>query len=129
VGRAVLVLNLEHPAQYLVDPGSFEVQRTEQPLGWGITNLAPFLVELTDKGVERYGMQLRPQYSTGVPGDLGRYASLGIPRVQGIHAAPLYHTTGDVFESISVEGLERAARFHTFFVKGVAAASREQIQP
>ncbi len=128
-GGAVLVLNLEHPAQYLVDPGSFEVQRAEQPLGWGITNLAPFLIELTDRGVERYGMRLRPEYSTGVPGDLGRYAPLGIPRVQGIHAAPLYHTTGDVFESISVEGLERAARFHTFFVKGVAAASREQIQP
>ncbi len=127
--RAVLVLNLEHPSQYLVNPDTFEIARTEQPLGWGITNLAPFLIELTDRGVERYGFQLRPQYSTSVPGDLGRYASLGIPRVQGIHAAQLYHTSGDIAESISTNGLERAARFHRFYIAEVAKASRAQLDP
>ena len=98
-------------------------------MGWGVTNLAPFLTELTDRGVERYGFRLRPTYSASVPGDLGRYESLGIPRVQAIHAGPLYHTSGDVFESISVEGLERAARFYAFFIEGVANASRGEIDP
>ena len=82
-----LVLNLEHIAQYEVDPATFEVLRTEQDMGWGISNLAPFLVDLTDRAKERYGFQLRENYGTGVPGDLGRYAPLGIARVQAIHAA------------------------------------------
>lgn len=129
VRRAVLVLNLEHIAQYLVDPATFEVSRTEQDMGWGITNLAPFLVDLTDRGVERYGFRIRDDYGSSVPGDLGRYASLGVPRVQAIHAGPLYHTSGDVLESVSVEGLERAARFYAFFVKEVTEAPRRQLDP
>jgi hypothetical protein len=127
--RAVLVLNLEHIAQYQVDPRTFEVLRTEQDMGWGVDNSAPFLLQLTREAQDRYGFRLRPQYGTSVGGDLGGYASLGIPRVQAIHAAQLYHTTGDTFESISVEGLERAARFYAYYLKGVAKASRNQIDP
>jgi hypothetical protein len=128
-GRAVLVLNLEHVAQYLVDPDTWEVRREEQPMGWGVTNLAPFLVDLTDRGVERYGFALRPEYGSNVPGDLGRYDVLGVPRVQAIHAGPLYHTSADVLETISIAGLERAARFYAFFIDGVARAPRNQIDP
>jgi Zn-dependent M28 family amino/carboxypeptidase len=128
-GKAVLVLNLEHIAQYQVDPRTFEVLRTEQDMGWGVDNSAPFLLQLTREAQDRYGFRLRPQYGTSVGGDLGGYASLGIPRVQAIHAAQLYHTTGDTFESISVEGLERAARFYAYYLKGVAKASRNQIDP
>ncbi len=128
-GRAVLVLNLEHVAQYAFEADPARFQRTEQTMGWGVTNLAPFLVDLTDRGVERYGFRLRPTYSSSVPGDLGRYEPLGVPRVQAIHAGPLYHTTGDVFETISGEGLERAARFSRFFIEGVANASRGEIDP
>ncbi len=54
---------------------------------------------------------------------------LGVPRVQAIHAAALYHTSADTFETISVEGLERAARFYRFFIEGVANASRGEIDP
>jgi hypothetical protein len=128
-GHAVLVLNLEHVAQLRVDPDSWEVLREEQPMGWGVTNLAPFLVELTDRGVERYGFALRPDYGSSVPGDVGRYDVLGVPRVQAIHAGPLYHTSADVLETISVAGLERAARFYAFFIDGVAKATRAQIDP
>jgi hypothetical protein len=127
--RAVLVLNLEHVAQFRVDPETWQVASEEQPMGWGVTNMAPFLVDLTNRGVERYGFALRPDYGSGVPGDLGRYDVLGIPRVQAIHAGPLYHTSADVLETISVNGLERAARFYAFFIDGVAKASREQIDP
>ena len=127
--RAVLVLNLEHVAQYLVDPDSWQVRPTEQPMGWGVTNMAPFLVDLTNRGVQRYGFALRPDYGSSVPGDLGRYDVLGVPRVQAIHAGPLYHTSADVFETISVNGLERAARFYAYFIDGVARASRQQLDP
>jgi hypothetical protein len=127
--RVVLVLNLEHIAQYLVDPATFEVARTEQDMGWGISNMAPWLIELTDRARERYGFRIRPEYDSGVPGDLGGYASLGVARVQAIHAGPLYHTSGDVFKSVSVEGLERAARFYAYFVSEVAEAPRERLDP
>lgn len=127
--RIVLVLNLEHVAQYEVDPQSWQVRPAEQPMGWGVDNMAPFLLSLTDRGVERYAFRLRPDYGASVPGDLGRYAPLGVPRVQAIHAGPLYHTSGDVLESVSVEGLERAARFYAFFINGVANAQRSQIDP
>jgi hypothetical protein len=127
--RVVLVLNLEHIAQYLVDPATFEVQHTEQDMGWGISNMAPHIVDLTDRARERYGFRLRDDYGNGVPGDLGGYASLGVPRVQAIHAGPLYHTSGDVFETVSLEGLERAARFYAYFIDGVARASRAQLDP
>lgn len=128
-GRAVLVLNLEHIAQFRVDPESWRVEPTEQDMGWGVTNMAPFLLSLTDRAVERYGFRLRPQYSTSVAGDLGGYAPLGVPRVQAIHAGPLYHTSGDVLETISVEGLERAARFYAFFLDQVARARRAELDP
>jgi hypothetical protein len=127
--RAVLVLNLEHIAQFQVNPESFAAEHTEQSMGWGVTNMAPALLALTDSAVARYGFRLRPQYSTSVAGDLGGYAPLGVPRVQAIHAGPLYHTSGDVLESISVEGLERAARFYAYFVDGVAEMARTDIDP
>jgi len=128
-GRAVLVLNLEHIAQYLIDTAEWQVERTEQPMGWGVTNMAPYVLELTDRAVERYGFRLRPEYSTSVAGDLGGYAPLGVPRVQAIHAGPLYHTSGDVLGTISVEGLERSARFYAYFIDGVTRASRAQLDP
>jgi len=127
--RVVLVLNLEHIAQYLVDPATFEVMHTEQDMGWGISNMAPYIIELTDQARERYGFRIREDYSESVPGDLGGYTSLGVARVQAIHSGPLYHTSGDIFESVSVEGLERAARFYAYFIDGVARASREQLDP
>ena len=128
-GRAVLVLNLEHIAQFEVSPQTFEVQRSEQPMGWGVTNMAPELLALTDRARERYGFRLRPQYSTSVAGDLGGYAPLGVPRVQAIHAGPLYHTSGDVLESISEEGLERSARFYAHWIAEVAKMPRAAINP
>ena len=127
--RAVLVLNLEHIAQFEVSPETFEVQRSEQPMGWGVTNMAPELLGLTDRARERYGFRLRPQYSTSVAGDLGGYASLGVPRVQAIHAGPLYHTSGDVLESISPAGLERSARFYAHWIDAVAKMPRGAIDP
>ena len=127
--QAVLVLNLEHIAQFRIMPGPWNVQPTEQPMSFGISNAAPFLIELGKRGVERSGFNLNPEFGTSVPGDLGGYEPLKVPRVQAIHSGPMYHTSGDVLESISVPGLERAARFYTFFVTEVAKATRSGIDP
>jgi hypothetical protein len=41
----------------------------------------------------------------------------------------MYHTSGDVLDTISTPGLERAARFYAYFVSAVAAADRGELQP
>jgi len=128
-GKAVLVLNLEHIAQFQIVAGSWKAQPAEQPMNFGISNTAAFLMDLGKRGVERYAFNLNPTFTSSVPGDLGGYETLNVPRVQAIHSGPMYHTSGDVLESISVPGLERAARFYTYFVTEVARASRSVIDP
>ena len=127
--QTVLVLNLEHIAQLYIRSGEWTVDPTEQPMNFGIDNEAPFLIDVGKRGMERYGFNLNPTFRAGVPGDLGGYRSLGVPRVQAIHSGPMYHTSGDVMETISVDGLERAARFYAFFVSEVARATRAEIDP
>jgi hypothetical protein len=127
--KTVLVLNLEHIAQYRIRSGQWTVESTEQPMNFGITNSAPFLIDAGKRGVERYGFNLNPAFSTSVAGDLGGYAPLGVPRVQAIHSGPMYHTSGDVLDTISVPGLERAARFYVCFVTEVSKAPRTDIDP
>ena len=46
-----------------------------------------------------------------------------------MQAPPLYHTSGEVPEVISVPGLERMARFLAFFLKQVDVAPWEQLNP
>ena len=127
--RAVLVLNLEHLAQLEIRSDGWTAQSAEQQMRFGISNEAPFLADVARHGMERYGFRLDPEFRAAVPGDLGGYRSLGVPRVQAIHSGPMYHTSGDVLETISVPGLERAARFHAFFVREVARASRNDFDP
>jgi hypothetical protein len=125
---ADLVLNLEHVAQYQVRTDPWRVDPTEEPKSIGISNMAPFLVRTVREGAARYGYTY-DTIEAGVPGDLGGYSPLGVARVQGIHSGPLYHTSGDVAASISVPGLERAARFYRYFIDEVAAAPAAAINP
>ena len=118
--KTVLVLNLEHIAQFSIRSSTWTVEPDEQAMSFGISNESPALIDIGKRGVERYGFNLNPTFSAGVPGDLGGYQPLGVARVQAIHSGPMYHTTGDVADTISVPGLERAARFFSFFVTEVA---------
>jgi hypothetical protein len=127
--KAVLVVNLEHVAQVLIRSGSWTVEADEQPMTFGISNRSMLLEDIARRGIARYGFRANPTLGSPVPGDLGGYAPLGVPRVQAIHSGPMYHTSGDVLETISVPGLERAARFFAFFVGEAARASRESIDP
>jgi hypothetical protein len=69
------------------------------------------LIDVARRAADRYGFNINPTFTASVPGDLGGYGPLGVARVQANHSGPMYHTSGDVFEMISVPGLERAARF------------------
>lgn len=123
-GRTVLVLNLEHVAQLEFRNDPFRVSGGEQSMGFGISNEAPAIADVARRAMQRSGFALRPEFSSSIAGDLGGYAPLGVPRVQAIHAGPMYHTSGDTLDTISTPGLERAARFYQSFVSEIARVDR-----
>jgi hypothetical protein len=94
-----------------------------------VTNNAPFVHALFDRGVERYGVNFVSDRSTMQSGETGGFAAVRAAKVTIMQAPPLYHTTGEVLEVISTPGLERMARFLAYFLKQAAAAPREQINP
>ena len=126
-GKVVLVLNLEHIAQLRFQNDPFRVEASEQPMGFGISNEAPAIAEVAKRGMQRYGFNLRPNFSSSIAGDLGGYAPLDVPRVQAIHSGPMYHTSGDTLDTISTPGLERAARFYAFFINEIAKTDRSDL--
>ena len=127
--KTVLVVNLEHVAQLAIRGEPWRAESLEQPMSFGISNQSPFLIELGLRAKARYGFTLNEPFGANVPGDLGGYEPLGVARVQAIHSGPMYHTSGDVLDTISVHGLERAARFFTYFVAEAAKAPRGAINP
>ncbi len=136
--NAVLVLNVEHvaqrnfsPARSLFDDGyrEFIADSGEAPIVAGVSNRAPFLESLFREGVERYGTNFVSAGSSMASGEGGGYRSLGVALITTMQAPPLYHTSGEVLETISTPGLERIARFLAFFIKEVDRAPRNQINP
>jgi Peptidase family M28 len=109
-GRTVLVVNLEHVAQLAIRSGPWRAEAVEQPMSFGISNQSPFLIELGKRAKTRYGVNLNEPFGASVPGDLGGYEPLGVARVQAIHSGPMYHTSGDVLDTISVPGPSSAPR-------------------
>ena len=136
--NAVMLINIEHVAQR-----NFSLARTvsadgyresvadsgEAPIVAGFTNNAPFLHELAQAGVARYGVNFVSEKSTMQSGETGGWASLNAAKVTVMQAPPLYHTTGEVLDVISAPGLERIARFFAFFVSAVDKAPRGRINP
>jgi hypothetical protein len=128
--RVVLVINLEHLAQFKIDAvPAWNVRTSEQPKGFGVSNMSPYLVNLVNQAATRYGFVLDGPIDNSVPGDLGGYAPLGVARIQGIHSGPLYHTSGDTLASISTPGLEKAARFYAYIVEQASKAPAKSINP
>ncbi|MCB1670335.1 MAG: M28 family peptidase [Gammaproteobacteria bacterium] len=137
-GNSVLIFNLEHVAQRNFSPARSEFEdgyreyiadSGEAPIVAGITNSSPYLQSLFDQGVQRYGTNFVSGDSTMASGEGGGYRTAGVPIVTTMQAPPLYHTSGEVFEVVSTPGLERMARFMSWFVKQVDGASRSQIDP
>jgi hypothetical protein len=135
---AVLVVNLEHTAQRNIAPARSEhedgyrewtMDAHEAPIVAGVTNLAPFLEGLVARGVERYGTNFVSGPNTMASGEGGSYRRGGAPVFTTMQGPPMYHTTGEVVEMVSVPGMERMARFMAYFVKEVSRAPRAMIDP
>lgn len=127
--KTVLAISLEHLSQFVIARDPWRAEANEQAMSLGVSNQSPFLIALGKRGRDRYRFNLNSTFGASVPGDLGGYAPLGIARVQAIHSGPLYHTSGDTLDTISVPGLERAARFFAYFVAEAAKAPRSDINP
>ncbi len=136
--NSVLIVNLEHVAQRNFSPArsqhedgyrQFVADSGEAPIVAGITNQSPFLQQLFNDGVDRYGTNFVSGDFTMASGEGGGYRSAGVPIVTTMQAPPLYHTSGEVFEVVSTPGLERMARFMAWFVRQVDRAERNRIDP
>jgi hypothetical protein len=123
----LMILNLEHVAYADVVRGkvraannigmSWETSVTESAKAVGVTNESPFLFDLWKQASRCYGVATYQSAGTTVSGDLGGYRPLEAPMTQMIQSGTFYHSSGDVYEEVPAEGLERAARFHAFLIE------------
>jgi hypothetical protein len=127
-----LIINLEHVAYLDVVRGktragnntgmTWETSVTESAKAVGVTNESPFLIDLWSRASRCFGVATYQSAGPTVSGDLGGYRPLGVPMTQMIQSGTFYHSSGDVYESVPAEGLERAARFHAFLIEQVDRA-------
>lgn len=138
IDGTVLIVNLEHTSQRNIVPARSEfpdgyrewtMDAHEAPIVAGVTNLAPYLEGLIARGVERYGTNFVSGPNTMASGEGGAYRRTGVPILTTMQGPPMYHTTGEVIEMVSVPGMERMARFMAYFVKEVSGAPSEMIDP
>jgi len=138
VKRAVLVVNIEHVAQRNFGPGrsvaadgyrEFVADSGEAPITAGVTNESPYLNELFQQGVARYGTNFVSEPSPMLSGETGGFTSMEVALITIMQAPPLYHTTGETLDVISTPGLERMARFLAYFVKQAGKAQVTAINP
>jgi len=130
--NTLLVLNLEHLAYSDVvrgktrSPDNFgmvwETSVTEGAKAVGVTNEAPFLIDLWKQAPRCFGVATYQSISAVTPGDLGGYRPLNPPMTQMIQSGTFYHSSGDVYEAVPAAGLERAARFFASFIQQVDRA-------
>jgi hypothetical protein len=126
-GSTLLILNLEHVAYADVVRGkvratdnigmSWETSVTESAKAVGVTNESPFLFDVWRQASRCYGVATYQSAGTTVSGDLGGYRPLNVPMTQMIQSGTFYHSSGDVYEEVPAEGIERAARFHAFLIE------------
>jgi hypothetical protein len=132
-----LIINLEHVAYLDVVRGktrsannigmSWETSVTESAKAVGVTNESPFLIDLWKRASRCYGVATYQSAGPTVSGDLGGYRTLGVPMTQMIQSGTFYHSSGDVYEAVPAEGIERAARFHAYLIEQVDQAAEPLI--
>jgi hypothetical protein len=130
--NTLLVINLEHVAYLDVVRGKtraannigmvWETSVTESAKAVGVTNESPFLFDLWSRAPRCFGVATYQAAGPGVSGDLGGYRALNVPMTQMIQSGTFYHASGDVYEQVPAEGLERAARFHAYLIEQVDGA-------
>lgn len=131
VANADLIINLEHVASQgmirVMGPIPQDKPSFGRPTAWastewpkhvGVSNRAPFLIDIWKKGVTCFGLSVQRFVDTRNPGEPGAFNDLkDVPITSMISVGPLYQTSGEGVDAIPAEGLERAARFHAYMIK------------
>ena len=140
VANADLIINLEHVAgtgmvRSLAGNSDDKFGRamnattTEWPKAVGVSNKAPFLIDVWRKGAACFGLALQRNVDTGNPGEPGGYRDLTtVPITSMISVSQLYHTSGEGVDAIPAAGLERAARFYAYMIKAADKAPAAMLQ-
>jgi hypothetical protein len=125
--NTLLIVNLEHVGYLDVVRGKtraanntgmvWETSVTESAKAVGVTNESPYLIDLWSRAPRCFGVATYQAAGPGVSGDLGGYRALNAPMTQMIQSGTFYHSSGDVYEQVPAEGLERAARFHAYLIE------------
>jgi len=127
VARADMILNLEHVAVSGMVRSMARSQdqnfgrvmvatTTEWPKHVGVSNRAPFIMDLWRQGAVCFGLNTQRVIDRRNPGELGRFAELSVAQTEMISVGPVYHTSGETVNTVPDEGLERSARFHAYLV-------------
>jgi len=135
--NTLLVINLEHVAYLDVVRGktrapnntgmTWDTSVTESAKAVGVTNESPFLFDIWSRAPRCFGVVTYQQPGTSVSGDLGGYRGVNAPMTQMIQSGTFYHSSGDVYEQVPAEGIERAARFHAYLIEQADAADESLI--
>ena len=107
---------------------TWELSVTEAAKAVGVTNESPFLIDLWGRASRCFGVATYQSAGAQVSGDLGGYRPLDVPMTQMIQSGTFYHSSGDVYEAVPTEGLERAARFHAFLIEQIDQADESLIK-
>jgi len=140
--KSVFLLNLEHVAQLLSAsttaslPASVAGYRPltatpiEETRAVGIVGATPLITAAFGEAATLFQENVPMGFDPTAPGEIGQFGGLaGVPKAQIIHAGPFYHTSGDVYQTISVPGLERAAHFFDYILHRIDAAPKSQLIP
>ena len=106
----------------------WETSVTESAKAVGVTNESPFLFDLWKRASRCYGVatyqSAEHDACRAISAATGRS---NVPMTQMIQSGTFYHSSGDVYEEVPAEGLERAARFHAFLIEQVDQAPESLI--
>ena len=129
MARTVFVLNVEHTAAIgtRLRMGVLMPTNTERARVLAVTNRSPLLISLMGDAFDRYGVVTTTRTNHVPSGDAGGFARAGITVVNFIESSLWYHSSGDIADRISEQGLERTARAFAHFLDQVDSASLDQI--
>ena len=106
---------------------SWETSVTESAKAVGVTNESPFLFDVWKQASRCYGVATYQSAGTTVSGRSRRLPAAERADDADDQSGTFYHSSGDVYEEVPAEGLERAARFHAFLIEQADQAAETLI--
>ena len=106
------------PAQFAHRPGKSDELLDAAPLKADQKKIVGFSLESLGAGDKVWGRRAgTPSFMHTIEWTVNAFKTAGLNDARVIQSGTFYHASGDVLEAVPAEGLERAARFHAFFLE------------